>query len=48
MRIDSELIRYREHHRVRFGYFATREEAVAKGEEIAQEVNEDFTIMSLP
>lgn len=48
VRVDSELIRYREHHRVRYGYFKTREEAQAKGEEISREMNEDFTIMSLP
>lgn len=48
IRIDSELINYREYHRVRYGYFKTREEAQAKGEEIAREMNEDFTIMTLP
>lgn len=48
VRVDSELIRYREHHRVRYGYFRTREEAQAKGEEISLEINEDFTIMALP
>ncbi len=47
-RVDSELINYREHHRVRYGYFRTREEARAKGEEISREMNEDFTIMPLP
>lgn len=47
VRIDSELIRFREYHRVRYGYFGTREEAQRKGEEIARELNEDFTIMSL-
>jgi tetratricopeptide (TPR) repeat protein len=48
VRIDSELINYREYHRVRFGYYATREEAQAKAEELAREMNEDFTIMKLP
>lgn len=48
VRVDSELINYREHHRVRFGYFRTREEARVKGEEISREMNEDYTIMSLP
>jgi TolA-binding protein len=47
-RVDSELINFREHHRVRYGYFRTREQAQAKGEEISREMNEDFTIMSLP
>jgi tetratricopeptide (TPR) repeat protein len=48
VRVDSELIRYREYHRVRFGYFETREGAQAKGEEISREMNEDFTVMPLP
>lgn len=48
VRIDSELINYREYHRVRYGYYRTRQEARAKGEEIAREMNEDFTIMTLP
>lgn len=48
VRIDSELINYREHHRVRYGYYRTREEAQAKADEIAREIDEDFTIMTLP
>lgn len=48
VRIDSELINYREYHRVRYGYFKTRAEAQAKGEEIGREMNEDFAIMTLP
>jgi cell division septation protein DedD len=48
VRIDSELINYREYHRVRYGYFKTREEAQAKAEQIAREINEDYTIMPLP
>jgi TolA-binding protein len=48
VRIDSDLINYREYHRVRYGYYRTREEARAKAEEIAREMNEDFTIMTLP
>lgn len=48
VRVDSELINYREYHRVRYGYYRTREEAQAKAEEIAREINEDFTIMTLP
>lgn len=48
VRIDSELIRYREYHRVRYGYFRTREAAQAKGDEIANELGEDFTVMTLP
>jgi tetratricopeptide (TPR) repeat protein len=48
VRIDSDLINYREYHRVRYGYFKTREEAQAEAEQIAREMNEDFTIMTLP
>jgi len=48
VRIDSELINYREYHRVRYGYFKTRAEAQAKAEQISREMNEDFTIMTLP
>jgi tetratricopeptide (TPR) repeat protein len=47
-RIDSELINYREYHRVRYGYYRTREEAQARAEEISREMNEDFIIMTLP
>jgi tetratricopeptide (TPR) repeat protein len=48
VRVDSELINYREHHRVRYGYYRTRGEAQAKAEEISREIGEDFTIMTLP
>jgi len=48
VRVDSELVRFREHHRVRYGSFPTRAAAQAKGEEISREMNEDFTIMPLP
>lgn len=48
VRIDSELVNYREYHRVRYGYFHTRDEARAKGEEIAKQINIDYTIMTLP
>ncbi len=47
-RIDSDLINYREYHRVRYGYYRTRDEAQAKGKKIARDMNEDFTIMTLP
>jgi tetratricopeptide (TPR) repeat protein len=46
VRVDSELINYREHHRVRYGYYRTREEALAKAEEISHEIGEDYTIMT--
>lgn len=48
VRVDSELVRYREHHRVRYGSFPTRTAAQAVAEKISTEMNEDFTIMSLP
>jgi len=48
VRIDSELVRYREYHRVRYGYYRTREEAQAEGERISREMNEDFAVMSIP
>jgi tetratricopeptide (TPR) repeat protein len=48
VRIDSGLVNHREIHRVRFGYFATREEAVRRGEKLSREVDEPFTIMILP
>ena len=48
VRIDSELIDYREHYRVRYGYYKTREEALARAEEIARNIGEDYTIMTLP
>jgi hypothetical protein len=48
VRIDSELVNYREYHRVRYGYFHTRDEARGKGEEIAKQINVDYTIMTLP
>jgi tetratricopeptide (TPR) repeat protein len=48
VRIDSELVRYREYYRVRYGYFATREEARTRGEEISRQLNQDYAIMTLP
>jgi len=48
VRVDTELVNYREYHRVRFGYFKTRAEAQAKAQEISREINEEYTIMTLP
>lgn len=48
VRIDSELISYREHFRVRYGYFRTREEATATGDQISREIGENYSIMTLP
>ena len=48
VRIDSDLLNFREVHRVRFGYFKTRAEAERKAEEIARQTGERCTIMALP
>lgn len=48
VRIDSDLVNHREIHRVRFGYYATREEAQANADRIGREFNEPVTIMILP
>ena len=48
VRIDSELLHYKEVHRVRFGYFATREEAQRKANDIASQTSEPISIMTLP
>jgi tetratricopeptide (TPR) repeat protein len=48
VRIDSDLLEYREVHRVRFGHFATRAEAESEGEKLKLSIDEPFTIMLLP
>lgn len=48
VRIDSELVKYREVFRVRFGFYATREAAVAAGEEMSRVLDEPYTIMPIP
>jgi outer membrane protein assembly factor BamD (BamD/ComL family) len=48
VRIDSNLLDYKEVHRVRFGYFRTRAEAQRKANEIQQQIDETVTIMTLP
>ncbi len=48
VRIDSDLIGWREVHRVRVGYFQTREEAQLKADEISGEINDEYVIMNLP
>lgn len=45
VRIDSELVNYREVFRVRFGQYASREDARAAGEPMARELEEQFTVM---
>jgi tetratricopeptide (TPR) repeat protein len=48
VRIDSDLLEHREVHRVRFGHFATREEAERQGEKLKRDLGEPFSIMLLP
>ena len=48
VRIDSELVDFKEVHRVRSGYFKTRAEAERRAEEIARQTGENCAIMSLP
>ncbi len=45
VRIDSELVNYREVFRVRFGQYATREEATSAAEPMARELDERYTVM---
>ena len=47
VRIDSDLLNYREVHRVRFGYFATRAEAQKRVAEIQPVIKEPISIMTL-
>jgi tetratricopeptide (TPR) repeat protein len=47
VRIDSELVNYREVYRVRFGQYATREECQAAGESMSRELEERFTVMPI-
>ena len=48
VRIDSELLNFKEVHRVRSGYFKTRSEAEKRAEEIARQTSENCAIMPLP
>lgn len=48
IRIDSELVNYREVFRVRYGFYATREAAVAAGAEMSKTLGEPHTIMPIP
>lgn len=48
VRIDSDLLNFKEVHRVRFGYFKTRAEAEKKAAEIVRETGERCTVMALP
>jgi tetratricopeptide (TPR) repeat protein len=48
IRIDSELVNFKEVHRVRSGYFKTRAEAERRAEEIVRRTGENCAIMPLP
>jgi cell division septation protein DedD len=48
VRIDSELVKYREVFRVRYGFYASREAAMAAGEEMSKTLGEPHTIMPIP
>ncbi len=45
VRIDSELVNYREVFRVRYGYYASRDEAQAAGDDMSKRMDEQFTVM---
>lgn len=48
IRIDSDLLNFKEIHRVRFGYFRSRADAQQKADEISKRVSEPCAIMTLP
>jgi tetratricopeptide (TPR) repeat protein len=48
VRIDSNLVGSKEIHRVRLGYFRTREEAQSRAAAISRETDDDIVIMKLP
>jgi tetratricopeptide (TPR) repeat protein len=48
VRIDSDLVGSREIHRVRLGYFRTREEAQSRATAISRETDDELVIMKLP
>ena len=48
VRIDTDLLNFKEVHRVRYGYFKTRAEAEKKAEEISRQTGERCSIMALP
>lgn len=45
VRIDSELVNYKEVFRVRCGFYATRDAATAAGQQMSKALGEPFTIM---
>ncbi len=48
VRIDSDLVGSKEIHRVRLGYFRTREEAQSRAAAISRETDDEIVIMKLP
>ena len=48
VRIDSELVNFKEVFRVRYGFYPTREAAAAFGEEMSRRIDEPHTIMPIP
>lgn len=48
VRIDTDLVDRRELHRVRYGVFRTREEALAKLRELEHRIDVDMTVMKIP
>jgi cell division septation protein DedD len=49
VRIDSELVNYKEVFRVRYGYYSTRESAQQAGDQISKALGgESYTIMPIP
>jgi TolA-binding protein len=48
VRIDSGLLNNREIHRVRYGYFQTKEAAERRADRIASKVDEQLSILPLP
>jgi len=48
VRIDSELVKYHEVFRVRFGFYATRDAARDAGEAMSKTLGEPYTIMPIP
>ncbi len=48
VRIDTDLVNYRELHRVRYGYFESRSDAAAETDKIKNRLHLEPTIMKMP
>lgn len=48
VRIDSDLVKFKEVHRVRYGYFKSRSEAERRADEVSRLTGESCAIMPLP